>query len=147
MHPIDEVGLGMGLLDYRCQWRGAGRVAGDRVFTGRMRTRGVTAVCAAEQGGTVRSRLPGRFSRSASAVEVRAHRVGGEEGFPQPRRELVNPCRGVGGDALQDIDQVVVGIDAVQAAGDDQALQDADVLGAEFGPTEHPRFSIIQTFG
>ena len=42
---------------------------------------------------------------------------------------------------------VAVGIDAVQAAGDDQALQDADVLGAEFGPTEHPRFSIIQTFG
>ena len=104
MHPIDEGGLGMGLLDYRCQWRVPSRVAGDRVFTGRMRTRGVTAVCAAEQGRAAKRRLPGRFSRSAFVVEVRAHRVGGEAGFPQSRRELVNLCRGVGGDALQDID-------------------------------------------
>jgi len=41
-------------------------------------------------------------------------------------------------DALQDIDQVVVGVDRVQPAGDDQALQDSDVPGTEFGPEEHP---------
>jgi len=37
-------------------------------------------------------------------------------------------------DALQDIDQVVVGIDLVQPAGHDQALHDPDVFGPEFGP-------------
>ena len=45
------------------------------------------------------------------------------------------------GDALQDVDEVVVGIDAMQAAGDDEPLDDADVPGAEFGPAEQPRFS------
>ena len=44
-------------------------------------------------------------------------------------------------DPLQHIDQVGVRIDAVQSAGDDQALDDADVLGAEFGPTEEPGLS------
>ena len=29
-------------------------------------------------------------------------------------------------------------IDAVEAAGDDQTLNDADVFGAEFGPAEEP---------
>ena len=41
-------------------------------------------------------------------------------------------------DPLQDIDQVGVGIDAMQAAGDDQALDDADVFGTELGPAEDP---------
>ena len=36
-------------------------------------------------------------------------------------------------DALQDVDQVGVGIDAVEPAGDDQALDDADVFGAQRG--------------
>ncbi len=44
-------------------------------------------------------------------------------------------------DALQDVDQVGVGIDAVEPAGDDQALDDADVFGAQLGPAEEPRFS------
>jgi hypothetical protein len=50
----------------------------------------------------------------------------------------VNTVRWVLADALQDIDEVVVGIDVMQSAGDDQALQDADLPGAEFGPAEHP---------
>jgi hypothetical protein len=41
---------------------------------------------------------------------------------------------GVLADALKHIDQVVIGIDAVQTTGDDQALDDADMLGAELGP-------------
>ncbi len=44
-------------------------------------------------------------------------------------------------DALQHIDQIGVRIDAVQSAGDDQALDDTDVFGAELGPAEEPRFS------
>lgn len=43
-------------------------------------------------------------------------------------------------DALQDIDQIGVGVDPVQATGDDQALHDANVSGPEFGPAEHPVF-------
>ena len=125
-------------LDYRDQWRVPNSVAGGRIFTGHTMARAATAECAAVQGGAARNRLPGRFARSASCVEVRAHRVGGEERFPQPRCEFVHPCRRMRGHALQDIDQVVVGVDAVQATGDDQALQDADMLGAEFGPAKQP---------
>src|ERR1700676_833840 len=44
-------------------------------------------------------------------------------------------------DPLQHIDQVGVRIDAAQPAGDDQALDDADVFRAEFGPTEEPSFA------
>ena len=41
-------------------------------------------------------------------------------------------------DPLQHIDEIGVRIDAVESAGDDQALDDADVLGAELGPAEEP---------
>jgi hypothetical protein len=37
-------------------------------------------------------------------------------------------------DALQDVDQVVVGIDVVQPASGQQALDDTDVFGAQLGP-------------
>ena len=47
-------------------------------------------------------------------------------------------------DALQDVDQVGVGIDAVEPAGDDQALDDADVFGAQLGPAEEPRSPVIE---
>ena len=47
-------------------------------------------------------------------------------------------CRWMRGDALQDVDEIVVRVDLVQAAGDDEALQDTDVLSAEFCPTEQP---------
>ena len=40
--------------------------------------------------------------------------------------------------ALQDIDPIVVGVDRVQPTGHDQALEDADVPGAEFCPAEQP---------
>jgi hypothetical protein len=39
-------------------------------------------------------------------------------------------------DSLQHIDQVVVGVDVMQLARHDQALQDADLPGTEFGPAE-----------
>lgn len=44
-------------------------------------------------------------------------------------------------DALQDIDEVRIGIDCVQSTSDDQALHDPDGFGAQLGPTEIPIFS------
>ena len=44
-------------------------------------------------------------------------------------------------DPLQNIDEVNVRIDAVQAAGNDQTLDDADMFGTEFGPAEVPVFT------
>jgi hypothetical protein len=41
-------------------------------------------------------------------------------------------------DALGDIDQVVVGVDVVQAAGDDQALGGGHRLGADLTPAPGP---------
>lgn len=40
--------------------------------------------------------------------------------------------------ALQDVDEVVVRIDVMQPARGQQALDDADVFGAQFGPCEQP---------
>mgnify|MGYP006172658723 CR=1 FL=1 len=44
-------------------------------------------------------------------------------------------------DALQYVDEIVVRIDFMQPTGRNQALDDADMLGAELGPAEHPVFS------
>ena len=44
-------------------------------------------------------------------------------------------------DALQDVDEVGVRIDVVKSAGGDQALHDADLFGAKFGPAKQPVFS------
>jgi len=44
-------------------------------------------------------------------------------------------------DALEHVDQIVVGIDAVHPAGDRQALEDAHVLGAHLCPSEQEIFS------
>ena len=41
-------------------------------------------------------------------------------------------------DPLEYVDEIGVRIDAVEATGDDQALNDADVAGTEFGPAEKP---------
>ena len=44
-------------------------------------------------------------------------------------------------DALQYVDKIVVRIELMQPTGRNQALDDADMLGAELGPAEHPIFS------
>ena len=53
--------------------------------------------------------------------------MGGEVLFPQARGEFCDAAGGMHTDALQDIDEVGVGVDAVQPAGDDQTLDDADM--------------------
>jgi hypothetical protein len=40
------------------------------------------------------------------------------------------------GNTLQDIDEIGVRVNLVQSASDDQALDDSDVLGTQFGPAE-----------
>ncbi len=69
-------------------------------------------------------------------LDVGAQRVAGEALFPQPWRELGDLAGRMLSDPLQYIDEIGVGINAVQSAGNDQTLDDADVLGAEFGPAE-----------
>jgi hypothetical protein len=54
--------------------------------------------------------------------------------LPAPRCEFVDSARGILTDTLQHIDGIVVGIDVLQAAGDDQALHDSDVLVAKLDP-------------
>ena len=60
--------------------------------------------------------------------------------LPQSRGELSDTCGGVLPDPLQHIDEVGVDVDLVQATGGDQALHNADLLGAELGPAEIPVF-------
>ena len=60
--------------------------------------------------------------------------------LPQTRGQFGDAAGRMNGDPLQHIDEVSVGIDAMQPAGDDQALHDADMFGAEFGPAEIPVF-------
>ena len=46
--------------------------------------------------------------------------------------------------SLQDVDEVGVDVDAVQAAGDDDGLGDANLFGAEFGPAQ---FQLLRPMG
>lgn len=62
----------------------------------------------------------------------------GEPCFPPARRGFGDALGRMGLDPLQHIDPVGVGIDALQAAGGDQALDDADAFGPDFGPAEQP---------
>ena len=63
--------------------------------------------------------------------------------LPQPRGEFGTPRRGVLADPLQHVDEVCVHLDLVQPTGGDQALHDADLLGAEFGPAKVPIFPVM----
>jgi len=44
--------------------------------------------------------------------------------------------------ALENVDQVGVDINAVELAGHDKALHDADMFGTELSPTEIPVFPV-----
>jgi hypothetical protein len=76
-------------------------------------------------------------------VDVGAQRVGGEVLFPEARRQEFHLAGGVLTDALQDIDEIVIGIDAMQAASHDEGVGDAHVVRAHLSPTEHPVFAIM----
>ena len=58
--------------------------------------------------------------------------------FPQARGEELDLKGGMGIDALEDIDEIDIGIDALEATGGQQTLDDADMAGTHFRPTEQP---------
>jgi hypothetical protein len=66
-------------------------------------------------------------------MQGRAQWIAGDELLPQPRGEFVDAAGRVLAHTLQDIDQIIVGIDLVQPAGHDQTLHDPDVLGPKCG--------------
>ena len=70
---------------------------------------------------------------------------GGEAFFPQPRRQRGDVAGRVTLDALEHVDQVGVRIDALQAARNEQALEDPDVLRPDFRPAEQPVLSFMES--
>ena len=60
--------------------------------------------------------------------------------LPQPGRELCDVGGRVLADALENVDEIIEWIDLVQPTGRDQALDDANMLGAQLRPAEHPVF-------
>ena len=69
----------------------------------------------------------------------------GEFRFPHARRQIDDLAGGMFTDALKDIDQVGVRIDALQPASHQQALDETDALGTDFGPSEQPILAIRPT--
>lgn len=58
-----------------------------------------------------------------------------------PRGEQMDVSGGMAVDALEYVEEVVVGVDVVQAAGDDEALQGGHRLGADLAPAKQPRLA------
>lgn len=75
---------------------------------------------------------------AAEAVQVRAQGVGGEVRLPQPRGQPVDLAWGVAVDALGHLEEVVLGVGVVDAAGDHQALRGGH--GADLAAAEGPVF-------
>ena len=66
--------------------------------------------------------------------------------FPEPWRQFSGAGVGMLADPLQDIDQVVIGIDVVEAASGQQTLHDADLFGIQFRQAEQPSLPVMQRF-
>jgi hypothetical protein len=58
--------------------------------------------------------------------------------FPQARSELGHILGGVCANPLENVHEVIVGIDALEPAGVEEALDDAQMLGSELCPTKEP---------
>jgi len=69
----------------------------------------------------------------------------GEHRLPHPRGQFGDSAGWVYTDTLQHVDQVGVGIDTLQAAGDQQTLDDPNALGTDFSPRKKEIFSFMQT--
>ena len=75
------------------------------------------------------------------AIEVGAQRVVCEVLLPQAGREELDFQGGMGIDALEHIDQIDVGIDALQTTRREQTVDNPHMAGADFRPTEQPVFA------
>ena len=76
-------------------------------------------------------------------MQVGAQGVVGEQRLPLPGREVRDATCRMLADPLQYVDEIRIRVDALQPAGGDQALHDARVLGANFGPTKKPVFAFM----
>ena len=65
-------------------------------------------------------------------MHIRAQGIGGKAFLPQSWGELRYVGSWMLAHALEHIDQVVIGIDPMQPAGDDQTLDNAHVFRAQF---------------
>jgi hypothetical protein len=72
------------------------------------------------------------------AIEVGTKRVVCEMLLPQTGSEEMDIKGGMRVDTLEDIDQVDIGVDTLQAARGDQALHDAHILRPDFSPAKQP---------
>jgi hypothetical protein len=87
--------------------------------------------------------IPGRYCWASAGSDLRGF---GEFRFPQAWREVDDPaCRVLFADARQDIDQVGVGIYALEAAGDQEALDDTDAFGANLRRGDQPVLAVVPT--
>jgi hypothetical protein len=62
----------------------------------------------------------------------------GEVLFPQPGREELNLQGRMGIDALEHIDEVDIGIDALEATGGEQTVDDSYMPSPHFRPAKQP---------
>ena len=74
-------------------------------------------------------------------LEVRTKRVVGEQILPPSRRQLFDGIVWMNADALQDIDEVGVGVDAVESASRSEAMEDSEAFGADLGSAKDPVLS------
>ncbi len=87
----------------------------------------------------VAERVSGKFSALLTEpIEISTERFVREVLLPEPRREEMNLTGGMGIDALEHIDEVDVGVNALQSARGNQALHDAHILRADLRPAEQP---------
>lgn len=71
-------------------------------------------------------------------IEIRTQGIGREALFPQAGREEVDVEGGMGIDTLEDVDEVDVGINALQATRREHALHDVHLARPQFRPAEAP---------
>ena len=74
-------------------------------------------------------------------MDVGAQRILGEVLLPQARCQQFHLARRMLSHALQDIDEVVVRIDTVQATSDDEGVGDTNVMRADLGGAKQPRLA------
>jgi hypothetical protein len=71
----------------------------------------------------------------------------GEVHFPQVGREEMDLKGGMGVDPLEQIHEIDIRVDALQPARGDEALHDADIACADFGPAKQPSLSTSTWYG
>jgi hypothetical protein len=76
-----------------------------------------------------------------SELEVGTECVAGEELFPASGGQLLDSTVGMDTDALQHVHEIRIRMDAVEAAGRGEAVENGQALGSDLSPTEVPKIS------